>query len=310
MKTQHNTCQPSESVAIIVLNWNNENDSIDCLRSLEKITYPNFKVFMVDNGSCEASAAAVRAFCKGRVVFIETGKNLGFSGGNNVGIRRALEEGFAYVLLLNSDTTVALDFLDEMAAVARSDENIGVVGPKIYFSFEPNRIWYGGGKFTWLEGSSHVHYETTDKNPHEKYPHETDYMTGCCFLIKTSVIRKIGMLYDDFFLYYEDVDWSLRARKAGYKILYVPSSKIYHKVTRSIAKIGNPKIHYYHTRNVLLLARRHARFFALAGMYAWSIFHYAKQLVKIFFFPAKREMAKMIMKGITDFYRGKFGQIT
>ncbi|MEK7123621.1 MAG: glycosyltransferase family 2 protein, partial [Patescibacteria group bacterium] len=139
-------------------------------------------------------------------------------------------------------------------------------------------------------------------------PEETGYMTGCAFLIKAKVIREIGLLCEDFFLYYEDTDWSLRAKKAGYKIMYVPAAKIYHKVSRTASVLGNPTIHYYHIRNALLLSKRQAPKIILAGIYIWSVSHYLKQIIKLAILPSKREISKMIMRGIEDFWKGKFGK--
>lgn len=309
------------SIAVILVNFNNETDTIACVGSLKKITYQNYKIFIVDNGSGEKSVEKLRPLGGGNIELIETGKNLGFSGGNNVAVKRALAENFDYILLLNNDTEVESDFLDELAAVAESGEKIGVVGPKIYFypdenarlqisnfKLQTNRIWFGGGAFSWFGGGRHLRYDEIDKNTDEEKPEETGYMTGCAFLIKAKVVKEIGLLCEDFFLYYEDTDWSLRAKKAGYKIMYVPSAKIYHKVSRTASALGNPTIHYYHIRNALLLSKRQAPKIILAGIYVWSAAHYLKQIVKLAVLPSKREISKMIMRGIEDFWKGKFGK--
>lgn len=297
-----------KSVAVIVVNWNNAQDTIDCVSSLKKINYKNFKVFLVDNGSTDGSLEKLRPFADENIEIIETGKNLGFSGGNNVAVEKALAEKFDFILLLNNDTTVNPDFLSELVRVAEGDPKIGIVGSKIYFYDNPKRIWYGGGKFTWFGGGRHLQYEEIDKNPEESNPKETGYMTGCSFLIKSEVVRKIGGLDERFFLYYEDTDWSLSAKEVGYKIVYAPSSKVYHKVSRTASQIGDPIIHYYHIRNALLLSQKHAPFFILIGIYIWSVIHYLKQVIKMVILPSKRDISKMIMRGIKDFHKGRFGQ--
>ena len=297
-----------KSVAIILVNWNNAQDTIDCISSLKKINYKNFKVFLIDNGSTDGSLEKLRPLANKNAEIIETGKNLGFSGGNNIAIEKALAEKFDYILLLNNDTTVDPDFLSELVRVAESDPKIGVAGSKIYFFSNPQMIWYGGGKFTWFGGGRHLQYEQIDKNPDDNQIKDTEYMTGCAFLIKSDVIRKIGELDERFFLYYEDTDWSLSAKEAGYKIAYVPSSRVNHKVSRSSAKLGNSIVHYYHIRNALLLSKKHASLPILMGIYIWSGLHYLKQIVKLVILPSKRDISKMIMRGIGDFYKGKFGQ--
>lgn len=297
-----------KSVAVIVVNWNNAQDTIDCANSLKKINYKNFKVFLVDNGSTDGSREKLRPFADENIEIIETGQNFGFSGGNNVAVEKALAEKFDFILLLNNDTTVDPDFLSELVKVAEGDPKIGIVGSKIYFYDNPKRIWYGGGKFTWFGGGRHLQYEEIDKNPEESNPKETGYMTGCSFLIKSEVVRKIGGLDERFFLYYEDTDWSLSTKEVGYKIVYAPSSKVYHKVSRTASQIGDPIIHYYHIRNALLLSQKHAPFFILIGIYIWSAVHYLKQVIKMVILPSKRDISKMIMRGIKDFHKGKFGQ--
>ncbi len=295
-----------------MVNWNGDEDTIECIKSVSKITYKNYKLFISDNNSEKRSVEALRPFCVGDVSLIENKENLGFSGGNNIGIEKALKEGFDYILLLNNDTTVEPDFLNELIKTAESDEKIGAVGCKIYFYFEPdrNKIWYGGGKFSWFFGGKHMQYEHLDTDyPNDTKPREVEYITGCVFLVKSDVVREVGGLEDAFFMYYEDVDWSIRIQKAGYKTTYTPSAKVYHKVSRSISKIGNPKIHYYHIRNALFLSRRQAPKLILAGIYIWSVLHYLKQILKLFIMPSKRESSKMIMKGIEDFYKGNFGKI-
>lgn len=297
-----------KSVAVIVVNWNNAQDTIDCVNSLKKINYKNFKVFLVDNGSTDGSLEKLRPFADENIEIMETRQNLGFSGGNNVAVEKALAEKFDFILLLNNDTTVDPDFLSELVKAAEGDPKIGIVGSKIYFYDNPKRIWYGGGKFTWFGGGRHLQYEEIDKNPEESNPKETGYMTGCSFLIKSEVVRKIGGLDERFFLYYEDTDWSLSTKEVGYKIVYAPSSKVYHKVSRTASQIGDPIIHYYHIRNALLLSQKHAPFFILIGIYIWSVIHYLKQVIKMVILPSKRDISKMIMRGIKDFHKGRFGQ--
>lgn len=295
------------SVAIIIINWNGADDTIECLESIKKIDYPKHKIFLVDNGSSDDSVLKLRALPNPNFKLIETGKNLGFSGGNNVGIQKALKEGVDYILLLNNDTMVKSDFLTELVRVGDSDKSIGIVGPKIYYSSEPTRIWFNGGDFTWLGGGRHLQHDEIDSDPGEAMPSETEFMTGCALLIKSRVAKEIGPMEERFFLYYEDTEWSLRARKAGYKVMRAPLAKIYHKVSRSSEKIGNSVIHYYHIRNALLLSWIHAPKIVLMGIYIWSGTHYLKQILKIAI-GYKPEVSKMIMRGIEDFWKNKFGK--
>ncbi|MBU3924528.1 glycosyltransferase family 2 protein [Patescibacteria group bacterium] len=300
-------------VSIIILNWNGWQDTLECLDSLTKIFYPNYEVIVIDNNSTNESAAKLKVKSEKLKVegknfkLIENKENFGFAGGNNPGIKYAVENKSDYVLLLNNDTIVDPDFLEKLVKAGESDQNFGIIGPKIYYESDKNRIWFGGGYFSWLGGGRHMEYDKIDDKPLDEAIKEVDFMTGCCFLIKREIIEKIGPMNEDFFLYYEDTEWSLRARKNGYKVIYAPSSHIWHKISRSVKPKTNPIVHYYHIRNALLLSKLHAPKIIVGFIYVWSVIKYFKQIVKIIFFPKKKEIAKMIMKGVRDFYAGKFG---
>lgn len=298
-------------VFIIIINFNGSKDTIDCLKSLEKITYKNFEVIVVDNASEKDDFEKVEEFLKISSLNAKRyalNANLGFAGGNNIGIKEAMSHDVDYILLLNNDTEVALDFLDKLVEAAEENKKGGLFAPKIYFYDEPQRIWHAVCDFSWIGGGKPLQYEEIDKNPRETEIKETKYVSGCAMLIRKDVIEKIGLLEESFFMYYEDTDYSLKAEKAGFELLYVPASHIWHKISRSAQKMGTPKVHYYHVRNALLLSKRNAPFFILTGIYLWSAFHYLKQIVKLVIMPSKKESAKMIMRGISDFYKNRFGK--
>jgi GT2 family glycosyltransferase len=244
-------------VAIIVLNWNNKADTIECIKSLKGVRYPDFEAMVVDNGSTDGSEAAIREAFPGLCV-IQTGANLGFARGNNVGIRDAMARGLDYVLLLNNDTVVDPDFLSEMIKAAESDPSIGIVGPRICYFDEPRRIWFAGGTVNYWTGRlEHVGFNDMDG---EKYSRasDTQLVTGCAMLIKREVLEKVGMLYEPMFLYFEDSDLCARASRAGYRLAYAPSARILHKVSRTASKLEGVQS-YYNIRNWLLFMRRNAR---------------------------------------------------
>lgn len=299
-------------ISIIILNWNGWQDTLECFDSLSKITYPNYEVIVIDNASTNESVEKIKNWIDTRKSVISykllvNSYNAGFAGGNNPGIEYAIKNKSDYVLLLNNDTIVAPDFLEKLVKTGQSDKNFGIIGPKIYYEADKNRIWFGGGHFSWLGGGRHMEFDKVDDKPLDETIKEADFMTGCCFLIKREVIEKIGPMNEDFFLYYEDTEWSLRAEKNGYKVIYAPSSHIWHKVSRSVKPKSNPAVHYYHIRNALLLSKLHAPKLIVGFIYVWSAYCYFKQIVKIIFFPEKKEIAKMIMRGVKDFYAEKFG---
>lgn len=298
-------------VSIIIVNYNGINDTLECLNSLKSLSYPNCEVIVVDNASQDASSALNKIYNDfPNVKIISLGQNLGFAGGNNIGIDYALKQQKAeYVLLLNNDTTVAPDFLKKMIEVGESDKKIGVVGAKIYYYNDRTRIWYNGGHFSWTDGGEHEECNQIDANQNDAKIKPTNFITGCAILIKAETILNISLMDESFFMYYEDIDWSLRAKEAGYNIVVATDAHIWHKVSRSTVEMGEPKRQYYHIRNALLLAKKHTSPFIFKMLMLWSRYYYAKQLVKLFLLPSKREVSKMIMLGIKDFNRKRFGEL-
>lgn len=222
----------SPLVYIVVLNWNGKQDTVECLRSLQKVIYPNFKIILVDNASSDGTVDAVRKEFSEMEIIINR-SNLRFAGGNNVGILSALDRGAEYVLLLNNDTVVEKKFLNHLVEASEKDNNVGMAGPKIYFHSKPDLFWYAGGKIEWWKGwISHVGVREKDTGQYNTQS-RTDYITGCCILVKREVIEKIGVLDERYFIYGEDADWCLRASKKGYSLIYVPSAIVWHKLSVS-----------------------------------------------------------------------------
>jgi len=254
-------------VAIIILNWNGSKDTIECVDSVKNIDYPNFEILIVDNGSTDGSQDLFRIKYPS-IAMIENRRNLGFAEGNNVGIKHALKKGTDYVLLLNNDTIVARDFLDKLVDHAKKDSKTGIFGPKIYWHNEPNRIqsvgasinlwgskdlislWNGKDLLIWKRDR----YYPIDKGQFEDV-REVETLSGAALLVKKEVIEKTGFLWNEYFASFEDTDWCLRARREGYKVVVVPTSKIWHKT--GSATRGNEGIaFYYQTRNRFLFAKR------------------------------------------------------
>jgi len=296
-----------KQVYIIVLNWNGKADTLDCLESLRCTNYENYRVVLVDNGSEDDSVAAVRQKFP-EVEVVETGRNLGFAGGNNVGIEYALKQNADYVFLINNDTTVDPDYLKELVDVAENDPRIGAVGSKIMYYSEPERIWFAGGTINWHKNKGeHIGLNEVDTGQYDEI-REVGYLTGCALLIKREVVEKIGVLEDDYFLYYEDSDYSLRIQNAGYKTVYAPKSKIYHKVSRS-TKPGSASYVYYHVRNGLVNARRNGSVPVKIAIYVYAVLLFCKQMVKIMFFPRKRTWAFAVLRAEKDFLIGRMGKV-
>lgn len=247
---------PTPSVAIVVLTWNQRDLVLDCLASLRVLNYPNYSIIVVDNASCDQTANVIRANFPDATV-IENSENLGFAEGNNVGIRYALEHGAEYVMLLNDDTIVDAQMLDELIVVAEKAPKIGLVGPAIYYQNQPEVIWSAGNNIDWDTGTLKRLHADTRLDP-EQPAFEADYLTGCALCVKSAVIDRIGLIDPRYFIYYEETDWCMRARAAGYKAVLVPRARIWHQVSATM-KQDSPATVYYMTRNAFLFLYLHAK---------------------------------------------------
>lgn len=297
-------------VATVVVNFNGLEDTLECLSSLEHVAYAAHEIIVIDNASDNQKMAIDELRRRFPSVYvIANTKNVGFGGGMNIGISRALERGAEYVFLLNNDATVAPDALTVLVQAMEADKQIGIAGPHIYYAKEPNMLWYAGGLFTWRGGGRHIGEGLTDATFTDSMVRDTEYMTGCALLIRRETLEKIGLLPEMYFMYYEDIEWSLLAKRAGYRVVVAGRARVWHKVSQTAQKMGTPTRHYYDIRNRLLLAKRNAPIHSRIAIYAWSLFFYAKQMVKIALFPSTRAISRSIMHGIGDYYSGKFGKL-
>lgn len=252
-------------VFVLLVNWNGKNDTLDCLSTLSTISYRNFKTVVVDNGSTDGSAEAFRRAYP-EVAVLELRQNLRFAGGNNAGIRYALDHGADLLLLLNNDTTVDEGFLGHLVTRIQTDPTIGMVAPKIYYHDDPGRIWFAGGAISmWTGTMRHTGIREPDHGQYDQ-TRAIEYASGCCMLVRNEVVRKIGMLDESFYMYTEDADWSMRVRRAGYKIVFEPRARIWHKL--SVSAGGH--LSMFKLRNKFL---SNLRFFGrYAAWYQWLVF--------------------------------------
>ena len=261
-------------VFIVIVNWNGQDVTLECLESLSRVAYTNCKIVVIDNASTDGSVQAIRKTFTD-IVLLEMQNNLRFAGGNNVGIKYAVEHKADLILLLNNDTTVDKDFLTWMVARIQSDPRIGMVAPKIYYYDDPNRIWSAGGTISMWNGTMrHIGIRELD-NGHYDTSCEIEYASGCCLLTKRSVVEKIGMLDESFPMYAEDADWSMRSRRAGYLIFYEPKAKVRHKL--SVSTGGH--LSWYKIRNKFT---GNFRFFSrYAAWYQWLVFPWMNVVVNL-----------------------------
>ena len=248
-------------VCVILVNWNGRDDTLECLDSLRAIEYSNLQILVVDNGSRDDSVDALRAAFPD-VEIIETKANLGFTGGNNVGIRRALSNGADFVFLLNNDTTIAPRAISELVKAAQENPKFGLLTPVINYYDRPDEAWFGGARLDIKNGIA-VHDNSYPPQTGETL-REIPWASGCAMFFPAELLRRLKGFDDRFFLNWEDVDLSLRVRRAGFKIGLVPSARVWHKVGRSFEQTSHSASGlYYGFRNNLLLARLHGGRFAL-----------------------------------------------
>ncbi|MDD5598089.1 MAG: glycosyltransferase family 2 protein [Victivallaceae bacterium] len=244
---------------IIVLNWNGCRDTLACLESLAGMNCgENLEViiYVVDNGSEECSPEIFREKYP-RIELIVNSSNQGYTEGNNIGIRKAIEAGCRYVILLNNDTEVDPGFVNEMVAVAESDQVIGIVTPKLLFWGWPSKIQYAGGKLRLNRVKNIlIGYGEEDKGQYD-YRGETAFCTGTSVLLRVDMLKQTGLLAKEYFAYHEDSEICLRAVRAGYKLFYTGKTFVLHKESRSFGGYMNPTSFYYSTRNFFFLVKKY-----------------------------------------------------
>ncbi len=240
------------SVWVVILNWNSRVNTLECLHSLQASSYGNLRVVLVDNGSTDDSVECVRkGFPEAHIM--QNPRNLGYTEGNNGGIRYALERGADYVLLLNNDTVVPPETICQLIQAGEEDPSIGATCPVIVSYSDHSKHYVPTIDWETVSAGEELISST------ESVSCNVDYATGCALLMKSAVIRKVGFLAPAYFAYYEDVDWSLRCKGAGYRILLVPQAIVLHKGTPDRTALKSPMLWFYYVRNQRLFASKFAR---------------------------------------------------
>ena len=254
MKTQN------PLVSIITVNFRQADVTVDLLQSIEKNSYKNVEVIVVDNGSLEdCSAVFTQAYPS--VKNIVSAENLGFAGGNNLGIAAATGD---YLFFINNDTILTDGLIESLLSRFLTNVNIGVVSPKIRYYDNPTVIQYAGfTEMNSLTGRNEaIGKNETDNGQHDT-AHTTAYAHGAAMMVSREVVENVGGMPEDFFLYYEELDWCAQIKRAGFDIWYEPTGLIYHKESAAVGKMSPLKI-YYITRNRLLFMRRNVGGWRLA----------------------------------------------
>lgn len=246
-------------VVLLILTWNRRDDVLRCAASLERLTYSNFVPVVVDNASRDDTVEALRR-AHPELEIIQNDRNLGYAGGNNVGIRWALGRGADYVLLINSDTEVTPDLIDELVRVAETDSRIAVVGCRNVLMEDPTRLWGAYGVLHYGPFVVATAGEGQPDGPAWHVVRDVDSAIGNGYLWRRSALERVGVLDEQFFGYHEDVDWCTRARRMGYRVVYAGTVAIIHKGGSSSDTL-QPRTFprsYFLGRNGILFIRKHA----------------------------------------------------
>lgn len=307
-------------VTIIILTYNEWRETLACLESITKLNYPKVNVIIVDNKSIDGSKEKVASYIKKHPNFpakqLLLNDNYGYAGGNNRGIELALKEGADYVLVLNPDTVVERDALTKLVQTAehyKKDDKFAFFGPRILIlnpksKIQDPRVYSNGGIIHPLRIKATLKdYGKRAKDLNEKKPFETDYVTGTCLLASKEALKKVGLMREEYFLYYEDTDWSLRAQRAGMQCIIVPSAILWHKPSSSTKEFSYSYI-YYHTRNGLFFAWWNGGLPQKAFTFVFALAKLLKQPIKALLLP-KRSWTRPVTRGIIDFFLGRIGKL-
>jgi GT2 family glycosyltransferase len=247
------------SVCAVVLSWNGREDTLSCLESLLAQDYPRLEILLIDNASQDDTVTAVRQRFPD-LEFLVNESNLLYAGGMNVGLARARDGRFDYVLLLNNDIVLQQDMISELVRLAEMDGRIAAVGPKIYYHAQPQRLWFAGGVLSlWRGWPSHRGLRREDRGQYDEAT-EVDYLTGCAMLMRTARVDDVGFLDPSFAMYAEDADWCFRARARGYRLMFAPRARMWHKVSASAGARSLFKLRR-RFRSQMQFLRRHARWY-------------------------------------------------
>jgi len=291
--------------AVVVVHYGSLQDTKECIVSLEKSKgSKNREIIIVGNLSTQQLEKEIPHH---QVQVLPLSENKGFAGGVNTGIKKALQDLADYVVVLNNDTLVSTDLVENLSQYARDHPQVGLVSPKVYFAkgmeyhFDRYKdsergqvLWYAGGMIDWNNVyATHRGVDEVDNGQYDDTT-ETDFATGCCMLIPRKVIERVGFFNEKYFLYFEDVDYSLKVKKEGFKILYYPQAHLWHKNAASSGKPGSPLHIYYQTRNRMYFGMNYA---------TWRT---KKSLI----LDSLRMLSRggAYRKGVVDYYLGVMGK--
>ena len=289
---------------VIMLSNTRQEDTYACLYSLLKSDYKNFRIILLEDAILTHAIKALRKDFP-QVQVIPLTENFGYAGNNNIGIQSALEQGAVWMLILNNDTILDASCLSSLVQAAERDASIGILGPMVYHFDEPDIIQSAGGILGRNWRDIHLGVNERDRGQF-KTIRQVDWISGCAILVRSTMVQQVGMLDPDYFLYWEELEWCIRANRAGWKVVHVPYAKLWHKgVKRNYEP--KPYVTYYMTRNHLFTLAKHKAPF-LVRIYTYGrIF---KTLLSWSVRPRwkdKRAHRNAMWRGLLDFLQHRVG---
>ena len=294
-----------DKVSIILVNYNGKDYNKECIESIFNSSYKNIEVIVIDNDSNDNSVNLLMDQFGKNIDLMLSKNNLGFSGANNIGIQKALKNGCDYIVLLNNDTIIDRDLILNMIKASK-EENDAIISPKIYYYDNKDIIWSAGADMRWKKGVTDQRgINQKDDGSFDKRE-EVEFGTGCWLLIPSKIISEVGLLSDDYFLYYEDTDYCMKVRNKGYKIVYEPTAVLYHKVSASTGGEISPGYIYYNTRNRLIFNKR----FNKENKFTYLSYFYLTRVAKIalWIVTGKKNLIKATFSAISDYNNGIMGK--
>ncbi len=284
-------------VLVIILNWRQPETTIECVQTVRAMPTAHVDILVIDNGSGDNSMMQLQKKLPPEVSLLALPQNLGFAGGMNCGLRQAIEAGYDYALLLNNDAFPAADMLDCLLAEAAAD--VALLCPKIYYEAAYTRIWFAGGR----QDRCLLEMRDSGKGKEDgqfwSISRDVDYVVGTGVLVNVTAVTHAGLLDECFFMYYEDLDWSIRFRRAGYRLRYVASAHLYHRISLSSGGENSPLQRYYQARSSVIFFMRHAH-----AACAWAIalfrFGSAVKTVCLFLLQGQTNTARAYLRGLYD----------
>lgn len=325
-------------VGVVVLNWNGWKDTVELIDSLNSTSYRSLYVVIIDNASTDESLEQIKARLwdiqsdftlahydavhgvsylssdpglamandQKHYLLVESAANLGFCAGNNLGMQLGAELGAEYLLVLNNDTLVAPDFLEPMVEVAEHDESVGLVGGIITYCEKPDTIWWAGGVFDRFLNNRRLLDRELLGALEQQFPYETEWISGCMMMIPIRIYTQFGGYAEEYFIWSEEWDYSLRVSKAGYKLVVAPRTRICHKVGRSLG-VMKPLSYYYGIRNGLLFKRKYLPKYLWYPYLLYYLLNRAARCTQLTL-QGRGDLAHTGVAAIFDFFAGVTGQ--